>query len=215
MIDLAEWPPAGVEPVAMQGFYDLLAESGLDYGPAFQGLRAVWRRGDEVFAEVALPEHIAAEAGRFGLHPALLDAALHAIGVGVSIEDSGDARLPYSWSGLSLHAAGAAALRVRMSPDGAGRRGTGGGRRHRSAGRVRRPAGDAAGVGAAVGQRAGRASGFVVRGGLGRGDGGRRSALAAAGAAAALPVQCGRFHGGRGVRSARVRVSRKAQFRTL
>ena len=40
----------------------------------FQGVRAVWRRGEEFFAEVALPEETAASG--FGLHPALLDAAL-------------------------------------------------------------------------------------------------------------------------------------------
>jgi pimaricinolide synthase PimS1 len=118
VVDLVEWPPVGAEPVAVEGFYDWAAESGLGYGPAFQGLRAAWRRGEEVFAEVALPEPIAAEAGRFGVHPALLDAALHAIGLGVSVEDAGDGRLPYSWSGLSLHATGAAALRVRLSPAG-------------------------------------------------------------------------------------------------
>ena len=40
----------------MDGFYERLAERGFAYGPVFRGLRAVWRRGDEVFAEVGLPE---------------------------------------------------------------------------------------------------------------------------------------------------------------
>ena len=62
------------------GLYDRLAEAGLEYGPVFQGLRGVWRRGGEVFAEVALPPSGSAEeSGAFGLHPALLDAALHAL----------------------------------------------------------------------------------------------------------------------------------------
>ncbi|MBI0301538.1 polyketide synthase dehydratase domain-containing protein, partial [Streptomyces sp. PRKS01-29] len=56
--------------------YERLAGVGLEYGPVFQGVRAAWRRGDEVFAEVVLGEEQRAEAGRFGLHPALLDAAL-------------------------------------------------------------------------------------------------------------------------------------------
>jgi NADP-dependent 3-hydroxy acid dehydrogenase YdfG len=38
-------------------------------GPAFQGLRAAWRAGDEILAEVALDEQAAEQAGRFGLHP--------------------------------------------------------------------------------------------------------------------------------------------------
>ena len=44
--------------------------------PAFRGLTAAWRRGDEVFAEVRLPEPA---GGGFAVHPALLDAAMHAL----------------------------------------------------------------------------------------------------------------------------------------
>ncbi|NEE31656.1 hypothetical protein G3M53_40210, partial [Streptomyces sp. SID7982] len=54
-VGLSTWPPAGAEPVEVEGYYDRLAEQGYGYGPAFHGLRAAWRRGDEVFAEVALP----------------------------------------------------------------------------------------------------------------------------------------------------------------
>ncbi len=72
-----EWPPVGSEPVDIDGLYDALAEQGLEYGPAFQGLRAVWRRGDELFAEVASAEEEQQQGGvgGFMLHPALLDAA--------------------------------------------------------------------------------------------------------------------------------------------
>ncbi|WP_344341099.1 SpnB-like Rossmann fold domain-containing protein, partial [Streptomyces rhizosphaericus] len=85
----------------------------------FQGVRAAWRRGDEVFAEVALGEEQRAEAGRFGLHPALFDAALHMAGVGPEDEEPGPARLPFAWTGVSLYATGATELRVRLSPSGA------------------------------------------------------------------------------------------------
>ncbi|QKV75037.1 type I polyketide synthase [Amycolatopsis sp. Hca4] len=110
----AEWPPAGAEPVDLTGFYETLAASGFGYGPAFRGLRAAWRLGEEVHAEVALPER--QQAGAFGLHPALLDAALHALG----LRDGGSGpRLPFAWTGVTLHATGATALRVRLRP-GAG-----------------------------------------------------------------------------------------------
>ena len=56
-----------------------LAERGYGYGPAFRGLTAMWRRGDEVFAEVALPADAGVSAGGFGVHPVMLDAALHAV----------------------------------------------------------------------------------------------------------------------------------------
>ncbi|MDF3291310.1 type I polyketide synthase [Streptomyces silvisoli] len=114
--DFGAWPPADAQSVTVDGLYEGLAASGFAYGPVFQGLRAAWRRGDEVFAEVALPEG-AGDAG-FGLHPALLDAALHGIGLGGLVEETGQGRLPFSWSGVALHAVGASALRVRLASAG-------------------------------------------------------------------------------------------------
>ena len=73
--------------------------AGLGYGPAFQGLRAAWRRGDEVFAEVALPEDGRGDAGgsactrrcstRRCTPPARRRPA-----------DAGGARLPFAWTGV-------------------------------------------------------------------------------------------------------------------
>ncbi|MEU0054766.1 beta-ketoacyl synthase N-terminal-like domain-containing protein, partial [Streptomyces sp. NPDC006309] len=116
--DTTVWPPAGAEPVDLDitAFYAGLLSHGYAYGPAFQGLRAVWRRGEEIFAEVALPDERRDEAARFGLHPALLDAALHTDAF--AQPDDGHNVLPFSWTGLELHAAGAASLRVRITPRG-------------------------------------------------------------------------------------------------
>ncbi|EOD65141.1 type I polyketide synthase [Amycolatopsis vancoresmycina] len=119
--DFTAWPPPGAQPVEVDPglLYDDLAERGYAYGPAFQGLRAVWRREDEVFAELALPEDLREDAAAFGVHPALLDAALHA----AVLTDGGDLdeqalRQATGWRGLVLHAAGASALRVRLAPAG-------------------------------------------------------------------------------------------------
>src|ERR1039457_7488404 len=71
----ASWPPADAEPVAIESFYDALAQLGCHYGLVFQGVRAAWRRGTDTFAEIALPEDT--DVTGFTLHPALLDAALH------------------------------------------------------------------------------------------------------------------------------------------
>ncbi|MGH2855320.1 MAG: SDR family NAD(P)-dependent oxidoreductase, partial [Solirubrobacteraceae bacterium] len=113
------WPPADAESVDVEGLYDRAAAQGLEYGPVFQGLRAVWRRGEEVFAEVALPREQQADAGLFGVHPALLDGALHALGATAlaerSRESSDQVWLPFSWRDVELHAVGAAALRVRLT----------------------------------------------------------------------------------------------------
>ncbi|WP_338080458.1 type I polyketide synthase, partial [Amycolatopsis rubida] len=113
--DLAEWPPAGAVEVELADPYARLAELGYDYGTAFQGLRAMWRDGDDVYADVVLPD--AADAVGYGLHPALLDAAMHAQLLGPEPED-GEAKpmLPFAFTGTTLHRAGAAALRVHVSP---------------------------------------------------------------------------------------------------
>ncbi|WP_232383002.1 type I polyketide synthase [Actinomadura violacea] len=116
---LEQWPPTGATPVELDGFYQGLAEGGLAYGPVFAGLSKAWRRGDEVFAEVALPEET--QVTGFGVHPALLDAALHAIGLGPGLTgDEGGPMLPFAWGEVVVHAAGAAAARVRVAPNAGG-----------------------------------------------------------------------------------------------
>ncbi|MET9634639.1 SDR family NAD(P)-dependent oxidoreductase, partial [Lentzea sp. NPDC006480] len=95
-----EWPPKGATVVDLDGFYD-----ETPYGEAFQGLRAAWRRSQEVFAEIALP----GDAKGFGVHPALLDAATHAATF-LGLEG-----IPAHWRGVSLFASGAEVIRVRLS----------------------------------------------------------------------------------------------------
>ncbi|MFE6407031.1 type I polyketide synthase [Streptomyces sp. NPDC057837] len=113
------WPPAGAVPADIDELYPSLAALGYQYGPAFQGVRAVWKRGREVYAEVALPQERHTEANAFGVHPALLDAALHA-GLLPDAPAAGRAtdspRLPFVWSGVRLHATGATSVRVRLTP---------------------------------------------------------------------------------------------------
>ena len=107
------WPPADAVVLDIDGMYEMLAAQGVEYGPLFQGLKAAWRRGDEVFAEVRLPERAEIDAGTFGLHPALLDAALHSVGLSPAAGEG--TLLPYSWSEVDLMATGASSLRVRVN----------------------------------------------------------------------------------------------------
>ncbi|MFI0424919.1 SDR family NAD(P)-dependent oxidoreductase [Spongiactinospora sp. 9N601] len=111
--DLTQWPPPGGEPVDVTGLYGELAATGLRYGPAFQGVRAAWRHGAEIYAEIE--PQVDLPAAGFGLHPALLDAAVHAAAL---TGELGDPKLPFSWNGVSLHASGASALRIRVTPAG-------------------------------------------------------------------------------------------------
>jgi pimaricinolide synthase PimS1 len=114
-------PPAAVEPtgteVDLAGVYERLGEHGYHYGPAFQGLRAVYRDGEDRFAEVELPQRHQAEAGRFGVHPALLDAVLHVLLPGVADPEALPV-VPFSWAGVTRHSSGATALKARVTVRG-------------------------------------------------------------------------------------------------
>ncbi|MEU4371808.1 type I polyketide synthase, partial [Micromonospora chersina] len=110
----AAWPPAGAAETDLAGWYEALAGHGLAYGPAFRGLRRVWTGDDTVYAEVALPD---APVAGFGVHPALLDAALHPIGL---LDAGSGARVPFAFEGVQVHASGARVLRVRLTRAGSG-----------------------------------------------------------------------------------------------
>ncbi|AVV44101.1 polyketide synthase [Streptomyces sp. P3] len=120
--DLAAWPPPGASLVSDEDPYPAFAAAGFAYGPSFRGLGRVWERGEEVYAEVALPEPYRQDAARHALHPALLDAAVQALLVrrpGLrGDEDPTAPMLPFAWTGLTLHADRATALRVRLTPAG-------------------------------------------------------------------------------------------------
>ena len=114
--DTFAWPPPGAEAMDLAGVYSRLSERGYEYGPAFQGMRAAWRAGSTRYAEVQLGEGI--EPGRFGIHPALFDAALHPLALDTESPEQLD--LPFAWSGVQLHATEATILRIRLTPTGPG-----------------------------------------------------------------------------------------------
>ncbi|MEU5048118.1 polyketide synthase dehydratase domain-containing protein, partial [Streptomyces griseorubiginosus] len=118
--DLTTWPPRNAEELPVADFYDLRYVAGYEYGPVFQGLRKVWRRGQELFAELALAPETAADAAAFALHPALLDSALHTAAFADQQRSAAERTLlPFAWNGVQVHATGATALRVRLAPAGA------------------------------------------------------------------------------------------------
>ncbi|MFE4694945.1 SDR family NAD(P)-dependent oxidoreductase [Streptomyces sp. NPDC056749] len=104
-----QWPPPGAALIDGDAAYQRLLASGYQYGPSFQAVQSLWRRGDEVFAEVALPDTVPDQG--FVIHPALLDACLHAV---LLAGDPKETILPFAFSGVVVHTTGVRRVRVRI-----------------------------------------------------------------------------------------------------
>ncbi|MGH3376523.1 MAG: SDR family NAD(P)-dependent oxidoreductase, partial [Actinoallomurus sp.] len=116
----AAWPPAGAEPIDVDALYARLAESGHEYGPAFQGVRAAWRDADHVYAEVAYSEEGVETAGvDFEIHPALFDAVFHGRLDLLDQDERCYPGQPASWSGVRVERRGLSSVRTRLSRVGA------------------------------------------------------------------------------------------------
>ncbi|MFH9575328.1 SDR family NAD(P)-dependent oxidoreductase [Streptomyces sp. NPDC017454] len=115
--NLVAWPPPGADQVPFEEEYTRLSDLGFGHGPVFRGLKAVWRQGDTLFAEVAPPAAGGADQDRFRIHPALLHAALLPAGLGGLVDTSRpEGWLPYRATGIRLGSARPGALRVRLAP---------------------------------------------------------------------------------------------------
>ncbi|MER7196115.1 SDR family NAD(P)-dependent oxidoreductase, partial [Streptomyces flaveolus] len=112
--DLLVWPPPGATPLETD-LYDT-DESEQHYGPAFRGLRHAWRHEDTLFGEVVLEEALEVDAGRFAVHPALLDAALHPLGLQPDHRTDGVTLVPFAFNDVVVGTVHAKRLRVRISP---------------------------------------------------------------------------------------------------
>jgi malonyl CoA-acyl carrier protein transacylase/acyl carrier protein len=99
--------PSGASELPVADLYERLADAGYRYGPAFQSLQAAWRDGADVYAQVTLPQ--TADPDGYGIHPALLDAALHTAFLTGGTETL---RLPFAWRDVALHADGATSVLV-------------------------------------------------------------------------------------------------------
>ncbi|OON70435.1 type I polyketide synthase, partial [Streptomyces tsukubensis] len=104
------WPPTTARPIDVGEQADRLARAGHTDGAASAAPRAVWADDATVYAEVALAEEQHAETERYGLHPALLGAALALTREGTD--------LPYAFDDVRVHTAGATAVRVAVTATG-------------------------------------------------------------------------------------------------
>ncbi|MEM9455613.1 MAG: SDR family NAD(P)-dependent oxidoreductase [Myxococcota bacterium] len=72
-------------------FYARLGQRGNHWGPAFQGIRRLWRGEGEVLAEIVAPQGVERERLAYELHPALSDACGHAFAAcGHAFDEGGD-----------------------------------------------------------------------------------------------------------------------------
>src|SRR5262249_50499189 len=62
------------EEIRGPSYYERLRAYGYEYGAVFQGIERLWRRDGEALGRLRLLPAEAAEAGRYRIHPALLDA---------------------------------------------------------------------------------------------------------------------------------------------
>ncbi len=115
------WPPEGATELDADGLYETLTARGWTPGAAMRGLRRIWRDGDTLFLEAALPEAAATDdagsAGAtdgFGLPPVLLETALQAL-EGADDAAADEVRLPVRWRAVRLHAVGASTVRARIT----------------------------------------------------------------------------------------------------
>ncbi|QNP67904.1 amino acid adenylation domain-containing protein (plasmid) [Streptomyces genisteinicus] len=122
--ELSAWPVPDTEAVVLDGFYEGLEAQGFTYGPAFRALRELRTRGRVAYGQVVLPEP-AGTADGYGVHPALLDSALHVLAGITSAEDRPEDAdtviLPFAWSDVEVFATGGTELRVRielLEPEG-------------------------------------------------------------------------------------------------
>jgi acyl transferase domain-containing protein/acyl carrier protein len=120
-VPTSAWPPPGSDSIDVDSLYERLFKAGFEYGPAFQGLTAAWKEGEKIHAEASLAEAQVEEAGRYTVHPALLEACLHGVGLTRGATRGEQLFAPVSFSAVSRCGGGAAALRVTIEPgeDGA------------------------------------------------------------------------------------------------
>jgi acyl transferase domain-containing protein/NADPH:quinone reductase-like Zn-dependent oxidoreductase/NAD(P)-dependent dehydrogenase (short-subunit alcohol dehydrogenase family)/aryl carrier-like protein len=75
----------GFEPVQVNDYYERLTSAGAHYGPSLRGIQKMFRNGNTIIAEIALPPEVMASG--YLVHPALLDACFQAMGAGMESEN--------------------------------------------------------------------------------------------------------------------------------
>ena len=93
---------ADLSPVDLAAYYRAKAAVGIDLGPSFRTLEALWSRAGEAIAEVVLPSGF--ERSSLDVHPLVLDGCFQAFGAARNPEggEEGITYLPFAWEQLWL-----------------------------------------------------------------------------------------------------------------
>ncbi|MEU1470316.1 type I polyketide synthase [Streptomyces sp. NPDC005761] len=117
--DIHNWPVPDARALDIEAFYGRALANGLDYGPAFRGLRELACHDGVYYARVSLPG--ALETAGHGLHPCLLDAALQVVVTGLMEAGAAPGPIvPFIWSDVELFRAAGRELTVRVSFESGG-----------------------------------------------------------------------------------------------
>ncbi|MFA7238788.1 MAG: type I polyketide synthase [Sulfuricellaceae bacterium] len=81
MVDLPSLRARCTQALSVDDYYRRTHAAGIEHGERFRALQDLWQGDGLILARLCLPAEVANDAARFLLHPVLLDAAFHMVGV--------------------------------------------------------------------------------------------------------------------------------------
>jgi acyl transferase domain-containing protein len=74
------------EKMEVEQYYELLRTRGLQFGPGFKGIEALWRRDGETIGLISVPAPLSTETEGYSIHPAFMDACLQPVVAALSVQ---------------------------------------------------------------------------------------------------------------------------------
>ncbi|RYG34438.1 MAG: acyltransferase domain-containing protein, partial [Burkholderiales bacterium] len=115
-------PDANMQRETAAEYYDRLNANGAKYGPSFRAITSMGRDRRRVFGQVELSGQASRDAGRYLMHPGLLDSCIQLIGAVLLDDEEKPTYLPVGIGSYDLFRPGISGGRcfvsVNTSPDG-------------------------------------------------------------------------------------------------
>jgi len=102
-VDMEECLTAYSESIDVAEYYQALQQRGMEYGPCFQGIQALWRGANGGLGQIQLPQEVVDPA--YLVHPALLDACMQVLGAVTEnqVDQADDAFLPVAIDSFTVY----------------------------------------------------------------------------------------------------------------